>query len=112
MAELDSDWYFGSRVSNEETNSDFSESSDEIFINTRNRLIDDDMNDAYDTTIKDTESHSLIIDLDSDSEESDSSLEVISLELNKLKQEQIRLALLNEKSSNTAETLQMDMNEK
>ncbi|CAH1756838.1 1671_t:CDS:10 [Entrophospora sp. SA101] len=113
MAELDSDWYFGSRISNE-PKSDYSESSDETFIDTENRAVDNNTND---TSIKDTdlnsEFQSLIIDLDSSSgEESDSSLEeVISLKLNKLKQEQMRLTLLKEKSSATAETLHVDLNE-
>jgi len=113
MAELDSDWYFGSRISNE-PKSDYSESSDETFIDTENRATDNNTND---TSIKDadlnSEFQSLIIDLDSSSgEESDSSLEeVISLKLNKLKQEQMRLTLLKEKSSATAETLHVDSNE-
>nr|CAG8434648.1 1416_t:CDS:10 [Entrophospora candida] len=113
MAELDSDWYFGSRISNE-PKSDYSESSDETFIDNENRAVDNNTND---TSIKDTdlnsEFQSLIIDLDSSSgEESDSSLEeVISLKLNKLKQEQMRLTLLKEKSSATAETLHVDLNE-
>ncbi|CAH1764356.1 12892_t:CDS:10 [Entrophospora sp. SA101] len=103
MAELDSDWYFGSRISNE-SKSEFSESRDD---DTGNSVVTDNTND---TSIKYTNLNCensvlqpLIIDLDSSSdEESDSSFEeVISLNLNKIKQEQARLALL-EKDNNAA----------